>query len=68
MRLDVEQDDGKIQSDKPQQQGKVYASRAEEKVQDYLSYPYYSCHCIVDSGSTHTFIAITFIDRLGVSI
>ena len=58
----------------PQQQGGVYAATADEAVQDTAVITgtlfIHSTPAVVlfDSGSTHTFLARSFVDRIGVEL
>lgn len=70
----VQQDDEKIQDARAQQNGRAYATTAEEAVQDTVviigTLLIYTAliTLLFDIGSTHTFITKTFIERIGTSV
>ena len=59
---------------RPAEQGTAYAATADEAVQDAAivtgTLPIHSIPAIVlfDSGSTHTFLAQAFVDRVGLEV
>lgn len=68
------QPNGQMQEDRPERQGKMYDTMTEEAVQDAvviignLLIHYVPIIALFDYDSTHTFIAKTFVDRIGVSV
>lgn len=73
-KKDMRQPDGQMHGGRLDQQGWMYAATTMEAVQDAAiitcTLLFYSTLVVAlfDSGSTHTFIAKTFIDRIGVFV